>query len=149
MAQPVTIRGGKVRVLLGDETVTPVVYEAPCGFTSRALTWTKALEDVSIPDCEFPDAVDWLARDATSLSISISAEGVLAEESKDTWFEAWENVESVPVRIEIEWPSATDVITGRMHVESLEITAANGQRVTLNVSMQSDGQMVRTSTPTT
>lgn len=149
MAQPVTIRGGKLRVLIGDETVTPVVFTAPCGFTSRSVTWTKALEDVSIPDCEFPDAVDWLARDATSLSISVSGEGVLAEESKDTWFEAWESTESVPVRLEIEWPTATDVITGRMHVESLEITAANGQRVTLNVSMQSDGQMVRTTTPTT
>lgn len=148
MAQPVTIRGGKVRIMLGSG-VMPIVYEAPCGFTSRSITWNKALEEVSIPDCEFPDAADWLSRDVSSLSISVSGEGVMAEESKDAWFEAWESVESVPVRIEIEWPTQTDEWTGNMHIESLEATAANGQRVTLNVSMQSDGQFLRSSTPAT
>jgi hypothetical protein len=37
--------------------------------------------------------------------------------------------------------------TGNMQVQTLEAGAANGQRATLNVSMQSDGEMVRTSTP--
>jgi hypothetical protein len=35
-----------------------------------------------------------------------------------------------------------------MHAESLEIGANNGERATLNVSLQSDGEMVRTSAPT-
>lgn len=148
MAQATTVRSGKIRVLLGEGT-SPIVYTAPCGFTSRSLTFNKGLEEVNIPDCDDPDKVDWVGRDATSLSLSISAEGVLAYESVDTWNDAFLSLESVPSRIEIEFPAKTIIWTGMIHIESLEIGATNGQRATLNVSMQSDGEFVRTETPAT
>lgn len=141
--QATTIKGGRVRVLLGNDA-TPIVYAAPCGFTSKTLTLTKNLEDVQVPDCDDPDKVDWLGRDATSLAMSISGEGVLASESVETWLDAWENVESVPVKVEVEFPAKTITWTGNMHVESVEATAPNGTRVTATISMQSDGEMVRT-----
>lgn len=144
--QATTIKGGRVRVLLGNDA-NPIVYAAPCGFTSKTLTLTKNLEDVQVPDCDDPDKVDWLGRDATSLAMSISGEGVLASESVETWLDAWENVESVPVKIEVEFPAKTITWTGSMHVESVEATAPNGTRVTATISMQSDGEMVRTMTP--
>lgn len=146
MAKATTIRGGKVRVLLGNDA-TPIVYAAPCGFTSRSLTFAKALEEVQIPDCSDPDAIDWLGRDAVSLSMSISGEGVLAEESVDTWLDAWHSIDSVPVKVEVEFSAKTITYTGRMHVENIETTAPNARRVTMTASMQSDGEMVRTSTP--
>lgn len=144
MAAPTTIKGGKVRVMLSDGA-SPATYAAPCGFTSRSITFTKNLNDFSLPDCADPDKVDWLGRDAVSLSMSVSGEGVLAADAVETWMAAWENVDSVGVKIEIEFPATTHTWTGLMHVESLEVGAPNGQRVTLNVSMQSDGEMVRTS----
>jgi predicted secreted protein len=148
MADPTTIRGGMVRVLLGN-SASPIAYAAPCGFSQRTVTINKGLEEVNIPDCDNPDAVNWLGRDATSLSMSISGEGVLAEESVDTWLEAAEDVESVPVKVEWEFPTKTITWTGRVHVASFEAGAQDGRRVTGNVSMQSDGKMVRTSTPAT
>lgn len=147
MAQATTIRGGRVRILLGAGT-SPIVYTAPCGFTSRSITFNKGLEEVNIPDCDNPDLVDWIGRDATSLSITVSGEGVLAFESTDAWDEAFLSLDSVPARIEIEWPAKTVVWTGRLHIESLELAATNGQRATLNVSMQSDGAFERTETLT-
>lgn len=144
MAAPVTIKGGKVSVKLGDDA-SPIVYTAPCGFTSRSITFSKALNDFSLPDCSDPDKVDWLGRDAVSLSMSVSGEGVLAADAVETWMEAWESVDSVPVEITITFPAATHTWTGLMHIESLEVGAPNGQRVTLNVSMQSDGEMTRVS----
>lgn len=141
MAQPVTIKGGKVAVRLGSGS--PVTYAAPCGFTSKSITLTKSLEEVNIPDCDDPDSVDWIGRDATSLSMSVSGEGVLASESVEDWLDAWEDVESVPVQVEWEFPSKTITWEGNMHVETLETTAPNGTRVTITVSMQSDGEMVR------
>lgn len=146
MAAATTIRGGKVRILLEDAT-TPGTYVAPCGFTSKSVTFTKGLEEVQVPDCADPDKVDWIGRDAVSLSIGVSGEGVLAVESGETWLDAWESVESVGAKIEIEFPAKTLTYTGKMHVESLELGAPNGRRVTNNVSMQSDGEMVRTETP--
>lgn len=143
MAQATTIKGGKVRVLL--DLTGGGTYSAPCGFSSKSLTFSKGLEDVSVPDCDDPDKVDWLGRDAVSLSIAVSGEGVLAVESGETWLDAWESVESVPAKIEIEFPLTTITYTGNMHVETLEMGAPNGRRVTNNVSMQSDGEMVRSS----
>ena len=148
MAQATTVRGGKVRIMLGDSG-TPIVYSAPCGFTNRSITFTKGLEESNVPDCDDPDKIDWIGRDATSLSISVSGEGVLAYESTDTWDEAWLSLDSINARIEIEWPLKTVIWTGKLHIESMELGATNGTRATLNVSMQSDGEFVRTETPAT
>jgi hypothetical protein len=142
MTQPTTIKGGKVRVLL--DLAGTGSYVAPCGFSSKSLTFSKGLEEVPLPDCDDPDTVNWLGRDAVSLSIAVSGEGVLAVESGETWLDAWESVESVAAKIEIEFPATTITYTGRMHVETLEMGAPAGRRVTNNVSMQSDGEMVRT-----
>lgn len=141
MAQPTTIRGGKVKVLLGSGA--PVTYAAPCGFTSRSISLNKGLEEVSVPDCEDPDAVDWLGRDAVSLSMSVNGEGLLASESVEVWLDAWESVDSVPAQIEWEFPGKTITWEGNVHVETFEVTAENGRRVTTSVSIQSDGKMTR------
>lgn len=147
MAKPTTTRGGKIRVMLGNDA-SPQVFSAPCGLSQRSITLSKGLNEVQIPDCDNPDEVTWTGRDASSLSISISGEGVLASESIVTWVEAWEDVESVDVRVEVEFPVTTYIWTGKMHVETLEIGANNGERATISVSMQSDGEMVRTSEAT-
>ncbi len=146
MAQATTIKGGKVRVMLGAGG-PPLVYTAPCGFTSKSISLSKALNEVQVPDCDDPDKVDWLGRDAVSLSMSVSGEGVLAAESVEAWLDAWESVDSVPVKVEWEFPAKTITWTGKMQVESVESTAPNGQRATITVSMQSDGEMVRAVTP--
>ncbi|SOC93554.1 Phage tail tube protein [Rhizobium sp. AN5] len=148
MAQATTIKGGKIRVLLGSDA-DPIVYTAPCGFTQRSITLSKALNEVSIPDCADPDKVDWVGRDATSLSMAITGEGVLASESVDTWIEGFESIESIPAKIEWEFPAKTITWTGRVHIESMEVGANNGERATNNVSLQSDGVMVRATTPVT
>lgn len=148
MAKATTIKGGKFRVLLGDDS-DPIVYSAACGFTQRSITLNKGLEEVNIPDCDDPDKVDWLGRDATSLSMSISGEGVLAEQSVETWLDGFDSIDSVPAKVEWEFPTKTITWTGFVHIESLEAGAANAGRATLNVSMQSDGEMVRTVTPAT
>lgn len=142
MAQATTIKGGKIKVLIGN-SATPIVYTSPCGFTQRSITLNKGLEEVNIPDCEDPDKVDWVGRDATSLSMSVSGEGVLASESVETWLDAFESIDSVPVKVEWEFPAKTITWTGFMHIESMEVGANNGQRATNNVSLQSDGEMVR------
>ncbi|NGO51611.1 phage tail tube protein [Allomesorhizobium camelthorni] len=141
MAQPTTIKGGKVRVLL--DLTGGGTYTAPCGFTSKSITLNKALNDFQIPDCDDPDSVDWLGRDAVSLSMSVSGEGVLASESVETWLDAWEDVDSVAVKVEWEFPAKTITWTGSMHVENFDVGAQNAQRATASVSLQSDGVMTR------
>lgn len=142
MAQPGTIKGGKVRLLLdidGNGT-----YAAPCGLNSRSVTFGKGLETTPLSDCDNPDDLPWDINDATSRNISVSGEGVFAVEAKDTWLSAWESNESIPAKLEIEWPANTDTFTGNMQIGPLEVGATNGRRVTLTVNAVSDGEMVRT-----
>ncbi|KAB2671101.1 hypothetical protein F9K77_14185 [Ochrobactrum sp. LMG 5442] len=149
LAQATTIKGGKVRVKLGKVGVGgEITFAAPCGFTQRSISLSKNLNEVPIPDCEDPDKVDWVGRDAVSLSMGVNGEGVLAAESVEDWLDAAESIDSVPVQIDLEFPAKTYTYTGKMHVESLEIGGNNGERATNNVSMQSDGEMIRTSAPT-
>lgn len=143
MAAPTTARFGKFRVLLGD-SASPIVYTAPCGFTSKSLTLTKNLQDINLPDCDDPDAPAWVGRDVQSLSAAINGEGVLAAESAPDWMAAFEDVDSIPVRIEIEFSTVTYVYTGLMHIAEMALGAEQGGRVTNNVQMQSDGELVRT-----
>lgn len=142
MAQATTIKGGKVRILVGSDT-DPIVYAAPCGFTQRSITLTKGLEEVDVPDCDDADKVMWLARDVVSLSMAVSGEGVLAAESVETWLDAFDEGDSFPVKVEWEFPEKTITWTGWMQIESLEVGAINGRRATLTVSMQSDGGLTR------
>ncbi len=140
--QATRIKGGKVKVLLGSGADV-LVYAAPCGFTQKAVTFTKGLEEVRIPDCEDPDKVNWIGRDAVSLSIGVNGEGILAEQSVLTWLQAWESPDSVPARIEIEFPAKMIAYTGQMHVETFSADAPDGRTVTSQTALQSDGEMVR------
>lgn len=142
MTKPTTAKFGKFRVLLGNDA-SPIVYAAPCGFTSKSLTLTKNLTEINLPDCDDPDAVAWVGRDAASLSASVSGEGVLASESVETWLEAWENDDPVPVKIEIEFPAKTITWTGFMHIATFTTGAEQGGRATASIEMQSDGELVR------
>jgi len=146
MAQPVTVRFGKFKILLGDGD-SPEEFVAPCGFTSKSLTLTKNLTEVNIPDCDNPDAVAWTGRDAESLSASVSGEGVLAAEAVERWLEAVESIDSVSVRIEIKFPANTIVWAGKMHISTFTPSAEQGGRVTVSVEMQSDGELVRETVP--
>jgi hypothetical protein len=142
MAKPTTARFGRFRVMLGDGE-SPEEFVAPCGFTSKSLTLTKNLSEINIPDCDDPDEVAWVGRDASSLSASITGDGILAAESVETWLDAFESVESINVTIEIEFPAKTIRWVGAMHLSTFTPASEQGGRVTAAVEMQSDGEMVR------
>jgi hypothetical protein len=144
MAKPTTARAGKFIVALGDGA-DPEVFTAPCGFTSRSLTLNKNLVEANIPDCDDPDAPDWVARDVQSLSASVNGDGLLAAESVEVWLDAYNTNDPVNVRITIDFGvGGMATFLGAMHIESFQTGAENGARVTAAITMQSDGEMTRT-----
>lgn len=145
MAQPTTARFGKFRVLLGNGASPTEAFAAPCGFTSRSLVLNNNTQDVNIPDCDDPDAVSWVGRDIQSRSATISGEGVVAKESVDEWFAAFDSVTPTNCKVELEFDTIQYTYTGPFHINSLTIAGEDGQRVTLSVEMVSDGALVRTS----
>lgn len=144
MAPPVTARFGKMLIKLGDGATPTEAFAAPCGLTSKSITFSKNLNEVDIPDCDDPDAAAWLGRDVQNLSASISGDGVLAAGSIETWWDAFKNTDSINVEVSIEFSTGTMLWEGAMHLESFEPNAENGGRVQASIGMQSDGEMTGT-----
>lgn len=145
VAQPITARYGKFRVLLGNGA-TPEVFAAPCGFTSKSLNLIKNLSDVSIPDCDDEDAAIALGRDVQNIDWNIAGEGVLAASAVATWLTAYDSTESISVKIEVQFSTGTVTFTGKAHLASFGLGAEQGGRVTVSIDMQGDGPLAHVST---
>lgn len=148
MAQPTTIKDGSFILELGDGA-TPEVFSAPCGFTQKSLTLSSSLSEVLIPDCNNPDAPIYVARDVQSKSLEVSGEGVLAAESLVTWINWYKSAASKNIRLRQVFPAPTGTITFSCAAlaENIEFSGSRGNgRVTINVSIASDGEITFTGT---
>lgn len=142
MAKPTTVRFGRFLIKLATPAA-PTVYTAPCGFTSKSLVLAKNLEEVNIPDCDNPDDPAWVGRDVSSLTASVTGDGILAQESVETWLNAFNSSLPVPVQVELLLSGTASVTwTGLMHLANFTVAGEQGGRVTVSVEMQSDGEMV-------
>lgn len=148
MAQATITRGGNIRVYLGNDG-NPIVYKYPCGLTSNAIKFDKATSDEKIPDCDDPNKIAWLGRNVTSLSMDIDGEGVLAQESVVMWADAMESGVSLPAKVEWVFPKLTLTWTGRIMVTAFNVNANDQDIAKVSVTMKSDGEMVRVTTPAT
>lgn len=149
MAKPTTVKFGQFFVRLSDGAATPT-FTAPCGFTSKSFNRSKTFGETNVPDCDDPDAPSWIERDVQSMSGSISGEGVLAKSAIPEWEAALASSESIECEVEFVYPDGdSDIYTGSFHVESFETAGTRGERVTVSVSMQSDGEITyeRTTAP--
>lgn len=144
MAQAQTFRFSGLRVLLGDGA-EPEVFAAPCGFTERSLSLSKELGSTNVPDCTDEDAAPWTERDVTAKSAEISGQGVLDAAALVIWQGFFGDDASRNVRVEL-WRNGakTGHWAGAFHLESLEVGATQGERATVQVSLQSDGAVVWT-----
>lgn len=87
MAQPEVFSFGKGIVFMGD-AADPEVFTKLCGFNSMTLTIEKDTNDVTVPDCDDPDAAAWQATDVLSMAWNMEFEGVYAKESSDLIWDA-------------------------------------------------------------
>lgn len=85
MAAPQTTSFGKFLVELGDGASPTEAFTAPCGFTNKGFDLTAQSSDVTVPDCDNPEAPAWVQRGVTSFSAQITGSGVLALGSIDAW----------------------------------------------------------------
>lgn len=144
MTLPTTIKFGKMRVYLGDGA-SPEVFSVPCGFTEKAFNRSKSLNETNVPDCDDPDAPIVVTRDVASISWGVTGQGVMASEALATWDAFYNSTSSKNVKIELVYPAPTGTVTytGAAHLESMEIGATVGNRVTLNISLAGDGALTR------
>lgn len=140
MTKPTTINASKLYISLGDGAATEV-FTAPCGLTTRGITFTKNLNDTTVPDCDDPDAPAWIERSVESFTGEVTGSGVLATEAYPTWRTRFLASVSGNVRIGLSVPLAQNGgwWAGKAHISSLAITGDLGEKVQVAVTITSDG----------
>lgn len=140
MAKSTTVRFSKFIVRLGDGASPVEVFAAPCGFNSKSFNRSKSFGETTVPNCPDDDAPAWTERDVQSMSATISGEGVLAKQAVARWEAAFAAEVSTNCEVELIYPDGdSELYTGAFHLESFEISGTRGERVTANITLQSDG----------
>ena len=142
MAAPTTYSAKKLIIMLGDGG-TPETFTAPCGLTTRGINFSKEANDVTVPDCDDPDLPAWTERSVRTLSASVSGSGILAAEAHDTWRAAFLNTDSINCRIKIDDTLANNggYYQGRFHITQFNLTGEIGNKVQMEITLESDGQV--------
>ena len=101
-----------------------------------------------MPDCANPDAAAWIERDVVSLSAAIAGSGVMATESLGAWWAAYSAGSAINARVQINVPSPNGgYYTGAWHMTRFEEGGTRGNRVTVTIAMESDGQITWVAAP--
>lgn len=145
MAKPTTASAAKMTVWLGNDA-SPQVYSRPCGLTTNGINFSKETNDVSVPDCDDPDAPAWLERVARSFSAGISGSGVLAKEALSAWQDFFLATEAKDLRVVIDgvgWGRWD----GSFHMTTFNVTAELGNKIQVEIALVSDGPVAWTTVP--
>ena len=149
MAQPTVFSFGKGLVYLGDGDAEDETFTKLCGFNSISLQVEKDTNDVTIPDCDDPDAAAWTATDVLALSWSSEFEGILAKEAEPLLWAAVNSSESRNLRIRIigagSGGGTPDLqFAGKAHIGE-SITGTRGEKYQVSVTATGDGALIRSS----
>jgi len=146
MAKPITLPYSKMLFLIGDGATPTEVFEAPCGLTSKGFDLNAASNDVLVPDCDDPEAPAWLERATRSLSGQITGNGILAVESFDLWRD-WA-LSGLPknARVQLEG-TGLGYYAGSFLLTKFTLSAALGDKVQTDITLDSDGQIIWTAVP--
>jgi len=140
MAQPVTYNGSKLYVSLGDGAGTEV-FTAPCGLTTRGVTFTKETNDTTVPDCADPDLPAWTQRGVRAFAAEFTGSGVLAAAALPSWRDFYLLTASRNVRVGINAPAVDEggYWLGKAHMTNFAVTGELGDKIQVSVTIVNDG----------
>lgn len=146
MAQPTVLSFGKGLVYFGD-AADPEVFAKICGFNSINLAIEKDTNDVTIPDCDDPDAPAWRATDVLSLAWTAEFEGIMAKEAEPLLWAAVNRAEATNIRIRLvgfgTGGGTPDLqFSGAAHI-SATISGERGNKWQISVQATGDGALTR------
>lgn len=142
--KPRTLSFANFKIWLNDSN-SPGVFTAPCGFTQKALTIDATTSDTTVPDCDSPESPAWTERGVTALSATVTGQGVMAMASLEVWREWMLAAESRIVRVEFD-DSGTNgggYYQGSAILQSLGHSVAlgsDGNKAQLAINLVSDGE---------
>jgi predicted secreted protein len=141
VAKPTTLSAAKLLIMLGDGASPTEVFAAPCGLTTKGINFSAASNDITVPDCDDPDAASWSERVISALSGTVSGSGVLAMESLETWRDYFFGGVSKNARVKIDTTLANNggYFEGAFILTTFNITGEIGNKIQVEIELQNDG----------
>lgn len=149
MAAASTFSAGKLLLLVGDGGGTEVFAE-PCAILEASMTINKDLSDTLIPDCADPDAIGWIQRDATSVSMSVSFSGLATSAGVAALEAIARGTASRNMRIQLVGGGSGGGTpdyrwSGAFHMSSFEMGRTRGEKLSFSAELVSDGEITAAS----
>ena len=143
MAKPQTFNPGKLAIFLGDGASPNENFAAPCGLTTRTITFTTQAGEVVTFDCDNPDDAGWKERVAQSRDCQISGTGVLDKNAFPAWRDFGTSGVVKNVRFAVSGDD-TGYWKGSFLATNLSLKGdqPSGQKVSLDIALASDGPVV-------
>lgn len=144
MARPTTLSAAKMTIWLGNDA-SPAVFTHPCGLTTHGIQFSKETNDVTVPDCDDPDLPAWTERVVRSFAASVSGSGILAKEALSAWWAFFQLTSSRECRVVLDgvgWGRWE----GNLFLTNFNVNAELGNKVQVDLTFQSDGELAWTST---
>lgn len=142
MALPKVASGTKLLIQVGDGA-TPEVFDTDltCALITKTFSLTTDSNQVTVPDCDDPDKPAWNLTEITAKSLAVSGSGVLKTSANAAWFDWFDSGDPKNCRIALSIPAADGggYFAAPMKLTSYELTGERGNKIQMEVSMQSDG----------
>jgi len=146
MTYPTTIKGQRVVLQLGDGATPTEAFTIVCGITSKGLQRTRKTNDSEVWDCTDPEALPIIERDAGASDWTISGSGQAVATVLDSLEAAYESAVSSNWKLVFLDSSgaATRTYSGAAYITDLSITANNGSKAEISISLSGDGALTQT-----
>lgn len=137
--------GLKLLVKIGDGA-SPETFDAICSITAKAINFDGQENTFDIPNCEDPEAISWLVAEIQNKRVTIEGSGTLNTPDFDDLHSWWDAGESRNAQVVIDVPSVDGgrILEGAWKLPKLSITGNRGEKMSINVSIASDGAITKT-----
>jgi predicted secreted protein len=146
MAKPTTFPFKDMLILIGDGATPTEVFTAPCGLTTKNFELSANSNEVQVPDCDDPDAPAWIERVVATMTGTIAGNGIMAKESFPLWRDWALQGVTKNARVQLIG-AAMGYYAGAFILSKFGISADLGDKVQVDVTMDSDGQISWTAVP--
>lgn len=136
-------RGVKLVLKVGDGA-SPEVFTPLCTVNAeRGITFNAQTNDATVPDCTDPDAIAFLAREKSSLSVDFTGGGMHHKNDTKKLWDWWKSPDSKNCQVVLDDDSAANVITyeGPFHLTQYDHTGNRGEKVSSTMTLASDGEV--------
>lgn len=141
MTRAKTLPGFKGLIVYIGNDADPVVYTAPCAFPTQAMELEKQMTEEANPDCDDPGKPSIIERLIDSKDFRVTGEGMVAEQSAETWDDFYESDDPLPVRADLVKADGSIIRReGMMFLQALTYNRpSDKEKVRFNVTIVSEG----------